>query len=163
MRFPKHQRHGRYLRLEWNIPTSVAILPLLSDGRIVLLRTFRHALREWTLEIPRGLGKLHETPKATAIRERAEESGLKVVELIDLGIITPDSGILSSNISLFLAKVVPLYGVSNASGDSREAIGNVLVISTDEIIEMIKKCQIIDSYTITAVFRAILQKYIIFD
>src|SRR5882762_10182094 len=49
---------GTYDRLLWQKSMErligVAVLPILSNGRVVLNLNFRHATRSWEFEIPRG-------------------------------------------------------------------------------------------------------------
>ena len=52
-----------------------AVLPML-DGRLVLIRHFRHATRQWMLEIPRGAIEPGQMPEETA-RNR---SGARAIE-----------------------------------------------------------------------------------
>jgi ADP-ribose pyrophosphatase len=54
---------------------SVAALPVLDDGRIVLVRQYRYAVDERVWEIPAGRIDPGETPEAGARRELEEEVG----------------------------------------------------------------------------------------
>lgn len=65
-------------------PQAVFIVPLLRDGRIVLIQQYRHPLREWVWEIPAG-SIADESPEETARRELLEEIGGSCDELIPLG------------------------------------------------------------------------------
>ncbi len=56
-------------------PGAVAILPILEDGRFVMIRNFRHAPEEELLEIPAGTVEIGEDPLKTAHRELEEEAG----------------------------------------------------------------------------------------
>lgn len=84
---------GAYVRV---CPSSdgvgAAILPVLSDGRIVLVRHFRHADRQWHWEVPRGFGEPGEQGDVTARREAEEELGCPARELIHLGAMEADTG-----------------------------------------------------------------------
>ncbi|MBI3970543.1 MAG: NUDIX hydrolase [Chloroflexi bacterium] len=51
------------------------VVPQLEDGRIALLRQYRHPLRAWVWEVPAGSLEPGETPAAAAARELAEEIG----------------------------------------------------------------------------------------
>ena len=64
-------------------PSGVAVLAML-DGRIVLLRHFRHATRAWHLEILRGFGSPGSSPEEDARREIAEEIGASPGEMTAL-------------------------------------------------------------------------------
>ena len=74
VQFPGGQG-GRYLRLNWKAPYGVVILPRHIDGRILLIRNFRHESREWSWEVPKGFGEKELTPIQCAQKELLEETG----------------------------------------------------------------------------------------
>jgi ADP-ribose pyrophosphatase len=56
---------------------SVAALPVLDDGRIVLVRQYRHAVAQHVWELPAGRLDPGEPPEIGARRELEEEVGLR--------------------------------------------------------------------------------------
>jgi len=54
-------------------PGSVVVLPVLPDGRIVLVRQYRHACRQYLWELVAGRIERGESPKKGAERELIEE------------------------------------------------------------------------------------------
>jgi ADP-ribose pyrophosphatase len=56
---------------------SVAALPVLDDGRVVLVRQYRHAVEQRVWELPAGRLDPGESPEAGARRELEEEVGLR--------------------------------------------------------------------------------------
>ena len=67
-------------------PGSVAIVPLLNDGRIILVRQFRYATGQELWEIPAGTrDRQGESLEETAHRELAEEAGFKSGRMTRLG------------------------------------------------------------------------------
>lgn len=126
---------GTYDRLLWKSSLDspypgVAILPVLPDGKIVLNLNYRHATRSWELEIPRGLIKPGEDPKAAALREMKEETGLSSEKLEFLGEMAPDSGALGSIVPIYIA-----YGSQEGLADIEysEAIAGKKIYSLEEI------------------------------
>jgi 8-oxo-dGTP pyrophosphatase MutT (NUDIX family) len=86
----------------------VNVIPLTSDNRVVLIRQYRHGVRDITLEIPGGLMEEHDTPGAAASRELREETGYHEEELISLGWVHPNPAIQNNRCYTFVAKnVVP--------------------------------------------------------
>ena len=47
----------------------VNIIPITPEKEVVLVRQYRHGIRDLTLEIPGGLVEGHDTPKEAALRE----------------------------------------------------------------------------------------------
>mgnify|MGYP000991534652 CR=1 FL=1 len=60
-----------------DLVTGASVLPVM-EGRIGLLRLYRHAIGELTWEVPRGFVEAGESPGDAAARELEEEAGLIV-------------------------------------------------------------------------------------
>ena len=60
---------------------SVACLAVHDDGRVVLVRQYRHAVSSHVWELPAGRLDPNETPEAGARRELEEEVGLRAGRL----------------------------------------------------------------------------------
>lgn len=104
-------RHGTK-----DMVTGVAALPLV-DGKIGLIRIYRHAVRGFSWEIPRGFLDPGEGPAESALRELREETGLGCprAALLDLGSLAPDPGTFAARIRLFAAlRCRPVPGVARA-------------------------------------------------
>lgn len=97
---------GRYISIHGlgDRTAGVAILPLF-DGDLVLCRNFRHALRRWEIEIPRGFVDGNETPLCAAERELHEEYGCKAQTMHFLGTMPTDASILALEVSIFLCQL----------------------------------------------------------
>jgi ADP-ribose pyrophosphatase len=78
-------------------------LPILADGRVVLLRQFRPAGGGVVWEIPAGRLEAGEDPAACAARELMEEAGYRAGRLERLGELLPAVGFCTERIHLFLA------------------------------------------------------------
>ena len=61
-------------------PGAVMALPILEDGRLVVVRQYRYPMRRAMLEFPAGKLDLGETPRECAIRELREETGFRARE-----------------------------------------------------------------------------------
>ncbi len=111
VKFPGRGALGTYVsEISWSqlerAVDGVAILPQLQDGRFILTKSFRHATRDWVLEIPRGGIDVGTNIVNTIKRELKEEGGVMLIGApFNLGLYSPDTGILASRIPLFLAHV----------------------------------------------------------
>jgi ADP-ribose pyrophosphatase len=105
-------------------------MPILPDGKIVLNCNYRHTTRSWEIELPRGVINVGESAEDAARRETLEETGMAIDDIIQLGAIPPDSGVVSAVIPIFMAKVV---AHQDANREDSEAIEDVLALSVSEI------------------------------
>lgn len=87
-----------------NLVTGVSVLPEM-DGRLGLLRVYRHAIGAVTLEVPRGFVESGEPDAASAMRELDEEAGLAVApeDLQSAGFMTPEGSLLAARVHLYFA------------------------------------------------------------
>ena len=82
------------------------VMVTVHNGKYVLLRQYRHALRKAQYGFPRGFAESGETPMQSAIRELNEELHAMVTkEPVLLGRIAPDSGISSACVYIYLVKL----------------------------------------------------------
>jgi ADP-ribose pyrophosphatase len=84
-------------------PGAVAMVPLLPDGRVLLVRQYRTAAQRVLLEIPAGTLEPGEDPLEAAARELQEETGYRPGKLVRLGAEYTAPGYTSELIHLFLA------------------------------------------------------------
>ncbi len=84
---------------------AVGVVALDDDDRVVLVRQYRHPLREYLWELPAGLAdvKGEELP-AAALRELAEEADLRAGRLDLLFDMHTSPGFSNERIRLFLAR-----------------------------------------------------------
>jgi ADP-ribose pyrophosphatase len=83
-------------------PGASAVVPVDHQGRVVLVRQYRHAVQDWLLEVPAGKLDAGESAETCARREMAEEVALRPTSLTPLGSIYPTPGFANERIWLFL-------------------------------------------------------------
>jgi ADP-ribose pyrophosphatase len=84
-------------------PEAVAVLPILGNHEVILLRQFRAPLNNIIIEAPAGVIDPGETPEEAARRELEEETGYYPGKLVWLGSYTPSPGYSSEVIHLYYA------------------------------------------------------------
>ncbi|OLD82868.1 MAG: hypothetical protein AUF67_02715 [Acidobacteria bacterium 13_1_20CM_58_21] len=85
-------------------PGSVVVLPVLADGRILLIQQYRHATRQYLWELVAGRMDPGETPKAAAARELIEETGYRAKRFRIFLDIFPTPGFLEERMFILLAE-----------------------------------------------------------
>jgi len=73
----KVMSRGSYFTLEYERP-QVVILPILEQDSIVMVRVKRPLIGDCPLELPAGDSNEEETPRAAAMREFSEETGIHI-------------------------------------------------------------------------------------
>ena len=100
---------GRYTGYTYlAVPRAAFIVPVTDAGELVLVRQYRHPVRDWTLEIPAGSVGDGETPLEAAERELAEEVGGRACEWRHLTTFYSSSAHISLRSDAFLATGVVL-------------------------------------------------------
>lgn len=91
-----------YYRLQ--SPDWVNVLPVTSDGRIILIEQYRVGSNRITLETPGGtLNPDEKDPTMTAARELEEETGFTSMRFLPLGSFNPNPAIMSNRCHFFIA------------------------------------------------------------
>jgi len=85
-------------------PGGAAVLPVLADGRVLLIRQFRPAVGTSILELPAGKLEAGEEPLLCAARELEEETGYRAGRLEPLGQMWTAVGFCDELLHLFLAR-----------------------------------------------------------
>ncbi|MDH3401985.1 MAG: NUDIX hydrolase [Acidobacteriota bacterium] len=84
-------------------PHWINVVPLLADGRVLLIRQWRFGIQAPTLEIPGGMVDPGEDPERAARRELEEETGYRARKIRRLGVTHPNPAFLSNELSTWLA------------------------------------------------------------
>ena len=124
------------------------MLPVLPDGRVILVRQYRNALERETLELPAGCrDSLDEDTKLTAARELEEETGYHSDQISFLLSLRTTVAFCDEFVDVYLAEnLVP----GEQHLDDAESI-DVEIYSLDEVCEMIYAGKMQDSKTVAAI------------
>jgi len=135
---------------------AAAVVPVLDDGRLVMVHQYRNALERETVEIPAGgLNTSDEPTMDAAIRELSEETGYTAETIELLLTIRTTVAFCNEKIDIYVAKgLTP----GNQHTDEDEYV-DVKAYTVDDLLSMIYSGQIEDSKTIAAIL-AYKDKYI---
>lgn len=127
---------------------AAAVVPVMDDGRILMVKQWRNATDRFSLEIPAG-GKdsVDEPTLSCAKRELEEETGYKTDKLEFLQTIVPAIAYSGELIDIYVAFDLE---ESKQSLDPDEEI-EIKAYTVDELIKMIINNDINDAKTISAI------------
>jgi ADP-ribose pyrophosphatase len=133
-------------------PGGAMVVPMTPDGRLILLRQYRFAVRGRLLEFPAGTLEVGETPFTTIQREIEEETGHQASQWQDLGEFFLAPGYSDEIIYVFLALgATPI--AHQPAGDEDEDI-EVLFMTPAEFEGAIAAGEPIDAKTLAAYLKA---------
>lgn len=156
VRFPDGRVDNYNRVVEGEGHEGVAILPM--DGTAVgLVRQYRYPIGQHSWEIPRGFADGPHS-RIEAVRELREETGYQVLpeNLIDLGTIHPNGGLLASKIHLYAADCSRIVRTQHTDD------GEILEFhwfEADRLESRIENFDIQDACTLSAICRAALLGY----
>lgn len=87
-----------------NHPGGVVAVPVLDDGRLLLIRQFRYPLQKYILEFPAGKLDSNQSPLETIKRELEEETGHRAATFTHECAFFTSPGISNELIHLFIAR-----------------------------------------------------------
>jgi ADP-ribose pyrophosphatase len=128
-------------------PGAVAIVPILDDGRILLVKQYRYPVGKELLEIPAGTLEKGEAPDTCARRELSEETGYTAGSMKKILSMYMVPGYSNEVIHLYFATQLK-QGEKHTEDD--EDI-TVEAYGADELLEMMEKNTIEDAKTIAGV------------
>lgn len=91
-------------RVHIQAPDWVNVVPITSDGDVVLVRQFRCGIWSNTLELPGGMIDGEESPQEAAARELEEETGYRAERWVPLGLCHPNPAIQNNRLFGFVAQ-----------------------------------------------------------
>jgi len=128
-------------------PGSVVVLPVLPDGRIVLIQQYRYAARQYLWELVAGRMDPGETPKKAAARELIEETGFRAKRFRVFLDVFPTPGFLEERMFILLAE-----GLTAGAAEPEEDEKIISrAYSRKQLVEMIRGGKLRDAKTIAGI------------
>ena len=144
-RHPRRQTEREFVSIhasEW-----VNVVPLTTDGRLVLVRQFRYGINDFSLEVPGGVIEDGEDPVVAGLRELAEETGYAGGAARLLGSVHPNPAIQDNRCHAVLADGVMRAGA--LAWDEDEEM-EVVTAPVDDVLAWARGGQITHSLSLTA-------------
>lgn len=130
-------------------PGGAVVLPLKSDGKIVLITQYRYPNNEVLLELPAGKLEKGEDPFLCASRELTEETGYTSNNLTKLGKIYTTPGFCDEVLHIYLAE--DLISGDHAREEGEEGM-EIVELTLREVEEKIRNGEIFDAKTISGIY-----------
>jgi len=131
-------------------PGGAAVVPLLPDGSVVLIKQYRHCIGDTIWEIPAGRLELDENPLDCATRELEEEVGYKADHIKKLTEIYSAPAYCTEIISIYIATgLTP--GVQRLDDDE---VIKVVKLPLKEAVLKVKAGEIRDAKTVVGILLA---------
>lgn len=89
-------------------PGAVVTVPVTPDGKVLLIRQYRHTVRATLWEVPAGRLETGETPDGNAAKELRQETGGAAASLEYVGQFYSSPGSTNAQMFVFLARGVVL-------------------------------------------------------
>ena len=137
----------------YEFPTWVAAVPITEDGKVIMVKQYRHALGEVGIELPGGC--VDDTDKnfeEAIARELLEETGYTFSSYEYLGRISANPSTNTNLLHMFLAK----GGKKTAEQklDANEEI-EVVYLTMDELKQLVRENKIVQSMHISCILYAL--------
>ena len=127
-------------------PGSVVVLPVLKDGRIVMIRQYRHATRQYLWELVAGRIDGGEPVGKAAARELQEETGYQAKRYAVFLDLFPTPGFLEERMYIVLAEGLT---EGKAQPEEDEKI-EVRIFDAKKLKQMMQDGRLRDAKTIAA-------------
>lgn len=132
---------------------AVAVVALDRQGRVALVRQYRHAVSARLWELPAGLCDLDgEEPVATARRELVEETGLEAEHWRSLIEIVPSPGFSTERVHVYVA--TGLAEVPRPEASHEEADMEQTWVPLAEAAEMIFDGRVVNGIAVAGILAA---------
>lgn len=133
---------------------SVIVIPLSPRQKTVLLRQYRHPIRDTSWEFPMGGIDGNETPEDAARRELLEETGLSSQSLKLIGQYRAVPGLTPQQVFVFVALVEEGEFAKAQNPVYTDDIESSKIVSFDEVQMMAARGEIVDGFTLVGLLFA---------
>lgn len=129
-------------------PGGVVAVPVLDDGRLILIRQFRYPLKKYILEFPAGKLDSQQSPLETIGRELEEETGYRARSIRHEFSFYTSPGISNELIHFFVARDLQFVSQHLEEGEHI----TVEIHSVEECLKKVAMGEITDGKTILGLF-----------
>lgn len=137
----------------FEFPEWATAFPLTQEGKVVLVRQYRHALGEICIELPGGcIDDTDDSPEAGIRRELLEETGFAFEQVHNLGVISANPSTNNNLMHMFIA--TGGRKIADQVLDHNEEI-EVFEVTIEELQELVEERKILQSMHLSTIFYAL--------
>lgn len=125
-------------------PGAVGVVPLLPGRRVVMVRQYRHPVREVTLELPAGKLDPRESPLACVKRELREETGYTARKIAPLIQYWPTPAFANEVLHLYVAEGLKAGKMDTDEDEFLECV----TLPLRKALDLVRRGEIRDSKTV---------------
>lgn len=140
------ERH--YERLKSGDRSAVIVVPMLADGRFILVREYAAGLESYDWGLPKGLVEANEDIALAANRELMEEIAMAAGRIDYIQVLSTASGYLSHQIHVLLARDLH---PGSLPGDEPEPLLQ-MAVSFEQLFDLVTALPLTESRTLAALF-----------
>ncbi|MBD3360906.1 NUDIX domain-containing protein [Candidatus Peregrinibacteria bacterium] len=149
------KKNGSIVKSYYTIhrPEVAVICAITKKNEIILIRQYRHPVKNIDLELPAGYIENHENNiRLAAERELLEETGYAVEKMIKIQTSYASAGLMSNKINFFIG--FNAKKIKKPELDESEEIMEVFATAWDKTIELLEKEEIKDMASVTGILLA---------
>jgi ADP-ribose pyrophosphatase len=146
--------NGKYLDATiFEFRSWANIVALTANNEVVLIKQYRHGVKEVLWEIPGGVVDDGEVPLEGVKHELLEETGYTASEIIQVGNLYPNPALQTNTMFCFLA--LNAEKVTEQSLEDGEDI-EVHLVSLDELVPMMQRGEFIHALQVAALMQVLI-------
>lgn len=151
-----YEKEGMYFTYERLLPAvahgAVVCIPEF-HGEYILLKQYRHSMRDYQYAIPRGYATDGLAGGENAKKELEEELGATIENVEYLGDVIADSGIAGNKVGIYLCHITKFQ-----PNQGHEGIVDSLCVTKDDLANMIRSNKLSDGFSLSAYSHLILME-----
>lgn len=135
----------------WEVGDASVIVPITQEGKIILVKQYKHGPKDFTIEFPAGMLNKDEDKETAVKRELQEETGYSAREVRFLGSTINNPSKTRGNVNIFLG--IDCIRDKSTNFDETEDI-QLLEVTKPELDKLVKEGSFFVNSSLAALYLA---------